>query len=424
LYILPGAKWRFKERNFVANSVKCGRINAVNSGMAHGDICARDPASGQSVQVRWQDGKITRWEPASALPTEQVWIAPPLVDLQINGYGGIDFQHDNLSLDELLSATRQLRVAGCCRYLLTLITDEWPRLTARLRRLCSLRAQSAELQHAIVGWHVEGPFLSAEPGFCGAHDPAMMIDPTPLHMEELRGITGTDPLLVTLAPERRGSLEAIREAIKLGMKVSLGHTNAAADILRQAIQSGATGFTHLANGCPRDLDRQDNILWRVLESDGLTVGLIADQIHVSPSLFRLVHWVLGPAANYYTSDAMSAAGAPPGRYRLRNLELEVGDDQIVRLPGKTNFAGSALRPIDGVLRAAAMLKCPWQEVWPRFALAPAAFMGWRNVLAPGAEATFCLINTGVDGQPAGLQVCFQGELAQRASIQEVRGESP
>lgn len=383
--------------------------------MNHGEICARDPATGQPVSVRWQDGKITHCEPATTATDEALWIASPLVDLQINGFGGVDFQQDDLRIEALLSATRHLRAAGCCRYLLTLITEEWTTLTLRLRHLHGLRSQSPELLHAIAGWHIEGPFLSPEPGFCGAHNPAVMMDPTPAHIRELRAITGLDPVLLTLAPERTGALEAIKLAVSLGLKVSLGHTNAPAEILRQAIQAGATGFTHLGNGCPRDLDRHDNILWRVLETEGLMVSLIPDQTHVSPSLFRLVHWVLGPSSIYYTSDAMAAAGAPPGRYRLGRLELEVGADQIVRLPGKTNFAGSALRPIEGIVRAANMLKSPWQEVWPRFSSFPATFMGLRNVLEPGADASFCLLKMTAENQLADLQVYFRGETTRISS---------
>ena len=144
---------------------------------------------------------------------------------------------------------------------------------ARLRHLRDLRPQSEELQSAIAGWHIEGPFLSSEPGFHGAHDPALMLDPTPAHIQELRAITGNDPLLLTMAPERTGALKAIAEATSLGVKVSLGHTNASAEILRKAVQAGATGFTHLGNGCPRELDRHDNILWRVVETPGVAEAM-------------------------------------------------------------------------------------------------------------------------------------------------------
>ena len=147
----------------------------------------------------------------------------------------------------------------------------------------------------------------------------------------------------------------------------------------------------MGNGCPRELDRRDNILWRVFETPGLTPSLIPDQIHVSPALFRLVHRVLPADAIYYTTDAMAAAGAPPGRYKLGAVDVEVGADQIVRQPGKSNFAGSALRPIDGIFRAAQMLNRPWQEVWPHFSQTPARLMGLPNGFEPGQRANFCVL---------------------------------
>jgi len=289
-----------------------------------------------------------------------------------------------------------------------LITDQWVKVVARLKGLVRLRAEWPELQAVITGWHVEGPFLSTEPGFHGAHDPSKMGDADPDKIAELRRITGNDPLLITLAPERRGAVEAIRLAVSKSIKISLGHTNATANVLRQAVEAGATGFTHLGNGCPRELDRHDNILWRVFETAGLSVSLIPDQIHVSPVLFRLTHRILPTQSIFYTSDAMSAAGMPPGRYRLGALDLEVGPDQVVRQPGKPLFAGSALRPIDGVFRAAAMLGCGWQEAWKPFSDAPARFVGVRNEIAVGERADFCLLRFNQNKEFVSLSTSFGG----------------
>lgn len=375
--------------------------------MSEEKTIARHYATGQLIQLSSEQGIITSLEPAP-LPApgqcSDIWIAPPLVDLQINGYAGVDFQQDNLTSANLLKATRELRAAGCGSFCLTLITDHWPKVMARLRHLHALRSQSAELQGAIVGWHIEGPFLSSEPGFRGAHDPAAMIDPSPGHIRELRDLTGKEPVLLTVAPERPGAIAAISLAVSLGMKVSLGHTNATAHQLREAVLAGATGFTHLGNGCPRDLDRHDNILWRAFEIPELTVGLIPDGVHVSASFFRLVHRVVGAGSIYYTTDAMAAAGAPPGRYKIGRLDLEVGPDQIVRLPGTPNFAGSALQPIDGVSRAAEMLGCSWQDVWPHFSTAPGRFMGLPDTeLKVGGPAAFCLIQTSPTNQIRSLK---------------------
>jgi N-acetylglucosamine-6-phosphate deacetylase len=297
------------------------------------------------------------------------------LDPQINGFAGVDFQRDGVTPAELVQAVQGLRTAGCRRFLLTLITDRWESLLTRLRHLRRLRAGSVQLRHAIAGWHLEGPFLSEKPGFHGAHDPTLMLDPTPAHIRDLREAAGDDLLLLTLAPERAGGIEAIELAVSLGVKVSLGHTDASAAILREAVSAGATGFTHLGNACPQQLDRHDNILWRVLDTAGLTVSLIPDQRHVSPALFRLIHRALPSDRIVYTTDAMAAAGASPGRYMLGRLELEVGEDRIVRQPGRTNFAGSALTPGEAVLNAATMLGVPWQETWSRMALNPARWLG-------------------------------------------------
>lgn len=361
-------------------------------------IQGRHYATGDWIEIQSTDGTITSirscTRPDNVSP---VWIAPALVDLQVNGYGGIDFQQDNLTASELLSAAHALRDAGCTRWLLALITDDWSKLLARLRHLKQLRDRSPELRHAIAGWHIEGPFLSAEPGFCGAHDPSLMCDPSAEDIRALREVAGPDPLLITIAPERNGALEAIVLATSLGIKVSLGHTNASPNVLRDAVGCGATSFTHVANGCPRELDRHDNILWRVLDQRDLMVSIIPDGIHVSPTLFRLIHRLKSSDAIFYTADAMSAAGAGPGRYRIGRLEVEVGTDQIVRQPGKTNFAGSALRPVEGVWRAASMLRVPWHETWRHFSETPARFIGLGSGFEVGQPADLCRLEVSESG---------------------------
>lgn len=293
-----------------------------------------------------------------------------LLDLQVNGYAGVDFQRDHLSLADLLAATRALRQDGAERFVPTLITDRWDLMIERLRHLRSLRAQSPELKAAIAGWHLEGPFLSESPGYHGAHEPAWMCDPTPQALEQLREAVGEDRVLLTLAPERPGALQAIALGASYGWKMCLGHTDASAACLREAIGAGASLFTHLGNGCPQLLDRHDNILWRVLDLPNLPVSLIPDGYHVSPVLFRLIHRLLPAGRIIYVSDTMAAGGAPPGRYTVGRLEVEVGADQIARQPGKSNFAGSALRPVEGVQRAAQMLRVNEEEVRRHFDAVP------------------------------------------------------
>lgn len=373
------------------------------------EVVARHYLTGEVVRAVCAAGRIVSLRPEPSAPTNEWWLAPGLFDPQVNGFGGVDFQSDAIRSSDLAAAAQALGRAGCTRFLLTLITDEWSALIGRLERLRELRRASPALKAAIAGWHVEGPFLSGEPGFHGAHDPAWMRDPTATHLRELRDAAGDLPLLVTLAPERAGSVEAIAAARALGLTVSLGHTDAAAAVIAHAVEAGATGFTHLGNGCPQMLDRHDNILWRVLETPGLRVSLIPDGRHVSPLLFRLIHRVLPGEAILYTTDAMSAAGAPPGRYRLGRMELEVGADRVVREPGKTNFAGSALTPIEAVFRAAFMGRSSWQECWRRMSELPARWLGLASDLRPGAPADFCLVRPNADGGQVGLRVFVAGQ---------------
>src|SRR5258705_13081498 len=108
----------------------------------------------QPVTVRWENGRITAIDPARENPLRTRWIAPPIVDLQINGFAGVDFQSDDVSLGDLERAVKALHAAGCARFFLTLISDEWPRLLARLQRLRELRRKSHILSAAIAGWHI------------------------------------------------------------------------------------------------------------------------------------------------------------------------------------------------------------------------------------------------------------------------------
>lgn len=393
-------------------------------GSAGGSVVALHYATGRTVRVVWDRGRITSITPARRGSSPELWVAPALVDLQVNGFAGIDFQRDDLTADDLDAAVAGLRAAGCVRFLLTLITDDWAHLTNRLRRLCRLRARSPALRHAIAGWHLEGPFLSSVPGYHGAHDPRKMVRPTAGRIRALRRLAAGDSLLLTLAPEVPGALEAIRLAVALGFRVSLGHTNASAVQLAAAVAAGASGFTHLGNACPQQLDRHDNILWRALDlaRGALRVGLIPDGIHVGPALFRLVHRLLPPEAVWYATDAMAAAGAAPGRYSLGHDWFEVGPDRVVRRPGQNQFAGSALVAIEGVRRASAMLGRSWRSVWDRFSVQPAGWMDLGAGLAAGCAADLCLLREGAGGALHLVGVVAQGEEVASGATNGVHGE--
>ncbi|MEY3774007.1 MAG: hypothetical protein RLZZ129_787 [Verrucomicrobiota bacterium] len=366
-----------------------------------------DPRTGQTVRLTMTDGRIRSLETVSVAKAGLPLLLPPLVDIQVNGYAGVDFQRDDCTLAELERAATGLAEAACGRFFLTLITNRWEKMLARLRHYRALRAASPVLQRRIAGWHLEGPFMSPKPGFHGAHPPECMEPPSAAHMLELKELVGDDPTLLTMAPEWPEAPAAINVARTLGFRVWLGHTDATADQLADAVCAGAEGFTHLGNGCPGELHRHDNIIFRVLDEPRLRASLIPDRIHVSPVLFRLMHQILGPGRICYTTDAMAAAGAGPGTYDLAGMRVEVGADGVVRQPGKSNYAGSSLAPLEGVRRAAAMLRERPERVWDYFSTAPAGFMGLPPALAAGAPADYCLLHETAAGMR--IEIHFVGE---------------
>lgn len=394
-------------------TTRAKELEGVEPSADTGSICARDYRTGQGLRVAWKSGTVVDVVPSSA--PDGVWVAPGLTDLQVNGYGAVDFQDPGLTLESMRRAVQALHRDGCVQFFPTLTTDDWETMIAQVRRIRGWRAACPELRDAIAGWHFEGPFLSPVPGYCGAHPKDKMISPTPAHIRQLRDATGTDPVLLTVAPEQEDVPGIIPLAVSLGMRVSLGHSNASAAELDAAVRGGAVSFTHLGNGCPQALDRHDNILWRVVEREALHPGLIPDGIHVSPALFRILHRAMDPGRFWYTTDAVHPAGAPCGRYRIMGgTEVEVGPDQVVRVPGASHFAGSALRPLEAIFRAAGMLGCTWREVWDRCTLQPRALMGMDpGLLAPGAAASFCVLDFHDIGSPL-VATYIRGE--KRASL--------
>jgi len=359
-----------------------------------GRVVARHYRSGEAYRISWDEAGILQEMEVTKEATGDLWFAPGLTDLQVNGYAGIDFQNaEGITESQLLHVSRTLRQDGCRRILLTLITAPWQQMLSGIRHLRHLINGHAELRQTFVGWHIEGPFLSNQPGYSGAHPHELMLAPLSSHIEELAEITAGDIVLLTLAPECEGAGTAIKLAIGHGFQVSLGHSNASANQLKSAVSAGANAFTHLGNGCPQLLDRHDNILWRVLDTPALTIGLIPDGIHVSPQLFRILHALRRSGGIYWTTDAMSAAAAPPGYYSLGQSRLWVGEDLVVRNPDTQSFAGSALTPIEGVRRGAAMLGYSWREVWDYFSVHPARLVGLPSDLAVGSPAGFCLLRS-------------------------------
>lgn len=266
-----------------------------------------------------------------------------LFDLQVNGYAGVDFNDAALTparLDRALEAMLADGVTGC---LPTLITAPRADLRARLAALDAAARESRLGASMIPGYHIEGPFLNDDEGYRGCHPAAAMSDPDAGFLAELEAGLFRPILLVTLAPERRGGLDAVRRLAAAGKIVAIAHSAADFSTVRAAADAGMTLSTHLGNGLPQALPKLNNTLLAQLAEPRLAACLIADGHHVPPEALRALVSLKGPARCILTTDAATAAAAPPGAYRFAGMDILHLEDGRVVQPGGAGLAGSALR---------------------------------------------------------------------------------
>ena len=323
------------------------------------------------------------------------WIAPGLIDIQVNGFGGVDFNRAIESDDAWHHATQQLYAHGCTGFLVALITNTeegYRELLTDLSGRINLEPRNC------LGFHMEGPWLNPEPGYRGAHRPEWMGKADVKALEEWWKLAGPLLKLVTLAPEDSidAAVAVIRAGVQKKIQFFLGHSAAMGEVLSAAMDAGAVGWTHLGNAAPAQAPKFDNVIMHALGRTDLYASLIPDGLHVPEFAFRVLAHSLQrrqPSRLLLTTDAMAAAGAEKkGRYTLGEVEVEVSGDGSARLPESGRLAGSTLTPFEGVFRAERMSGMFLEDVWTAFSTRPASLLGLTHGLAKGNSADFCLIS--------------------------------
>lgn len=269
------------------------------------------------------------------------------IDLQLNGYYGIDLNKDDLTADELHKLCQIQRDQGVAGFLGTIITEHVDRMCLRLANLARLREADPLAQEMIVGLHIEGPFISPEDGYRGAHPRDAVQPADPAIMAKLLDAAGGLTRIVTLAPENDPGFRTTRYLADRGITISAGHTNASLDDLHGAVDAGLSLFTHLGNGCHMNMHRHDNIIQRVLSlREHIRPCFIADGAHVP--FFALKNYIdlVGPERAIVVTDAMAAAGLGPGRYTVGRWDLVIGDDMVARAPDGSHLIGAAITMAD------------------------------------------------------------------------------
>ena len=309
--------------------------------------------TGLPIEVAFQDA-VRSVTPSAE--TSDLYLAPGFIDLQVNGFAGVDYNHPLTPHEEIARSLRAQFAAGVTRLYPTAITGAPDHMQACLRNLAAAR-ESVPLGHAIDGFHVEGPHISPEDGPRGAH-PRQWVRPPDLDefyrwQDAARGRIR----IVTLSPEWPEAPRYIERVTSERVVASIGHTQATAEQIAAAVAAGATLSTHLGNGAHQILRRHPNYIWEQLAEDRLMASFIVDGIHLGAAFLKSAIRAKSVDRSVLVTDASTPAGAAPGRYCLADQPVDLTGDGRVVLAGTDRLAGSALhmhRGVENLMRLAGL----------------------------------------------------------------------
>jgi N-acetylglucosamine-6-phosphate deacetylase len=317
-------------------------------------------------------------------------LAPGFVDIHIHGAAGHDVMEagsDALPLVERLLASR-----GVSSYFPTTVTAPMDATLAALGRLADAveaSVPSGDLRARPRGIHLEGPFISHSRR--GVHPPENLLAPTVAAFDRFWQASRGHIRVLTIAPEIPGALEVISHAAAFGVCVSLGHSDAGLDAARAGVAAGARHATHTFNAM-RPLDHRDpGILGEVLTDSRLSADIIADGIHLDPTIVQLFLKAKGPEGAVLITDAIAATGMPDGRYRLGSLEVDVKDGRCLS-GGK--LAGSVLTMDRAVRNVMQFAQWDLQQTVRLATANPARAAGLKDAgsIHAGAPADFIVLS--------------------------------
>lgn len=333
----------------------------------------------------------------------QMIIAPGLIDIHIHGNAG----YDVMEADEagLRALQRDMAKHGVTGYLPTTVSAPEDRILRALERLGKAIDTNEGSEGACpLGIHLEGPFISHAKR--GVHPPETLLQPSPDRLDRFRQASGGTIRVMTIAPELPGAVDTIEHARKLGIRSSLGHSDATFSQTDMGIVAGANHATHTFNAM-RPLDhREPGILGAVLSDDRVTADIIADGIHVDPSMVKLFLAAKGEERAILITDAISATGMGDGHYKLGGLDVEVRGD---RCEFQGRLAGSVLTLDRAVRNVMSFAGWKLQQAVRLATYNPAILLGLaekKGSIAPGRDADLIILT------PEGkvVQTFLRGDL--------------
>jgi N-acetylglucosamine-6-phosphate deacetylase len=295
--------------------------------------------------------------------------SPGFFDLQVNGFGGIDFNAPDLTLDRVDEALTLMRATGVTRCLPTLITSSFEAF-ARCARILARSSATA-----VAGIHMEGPYISPEDGARGAHPRAHVAAASVDDFMRRQDAAEGRIRLVTLAPEVSGAIALIEHLVASSVRVAIGHTAATPQQLADAISAGATMATHLGNGCAQMLPRHPNVIWELLATDAIFASMIVDGHHLPPATVKVMMRAKGTARTILVTDAIAAAGCAAGPYTIGGVDCELDEHGRVSLSGTPYLAGSALTLDRAIANTVRFTGLAIEAVLPMASTIPASYLG-------------------------------------------------
>lgn len=315
--------------------------------MTHKKCSGRDAISGEPVEIEF-DEVVQRLNPAfnESAPAE-VFLAAGFIDIQVNGFAGVDYNSPEASHQEIGRSLRTMFSTGVTRCFPTVITGDPERMLSALRNLAAARESLPE-GPAMEAFHVEGPHISPEDGPRGAHPRRWVRPPDIEEYRRWQDAARGNVRLVTLSPEWPEAPRYIEALAREGVVTSIGHTKATAEQIQDAVSAGATLSTHIGNGAHSVMQRHPNYIWEQLAEDRLNASMIVDGIHLGPAFLKVALRAKGVERSVLITDAVMPAMCKPGRYMLGEVEVDLHEDDSVRMAGGARLAGSSLRMDRGV----------------------------------------------------------------------------
>jgi N-acetylglucosamine-6-phosphate deacetylase len=309
-------------------------------------IVGRNAASAAVLEIEY-DAALVAVDELIEAPDMAEFVSPGFIDLQVNGFAGVDYNDPGVSHEAIARSIRTMFETGVTRFFPTLITGSEERIVGALRNLVAAKSSFAAERRpeaqAIAGIHVEGPHLSPEDGPRGAHPLEHIRPPDSEEFKRWQEAAQGEIRLVTVSPEWQESPAYIRTLVRGGVVASVGHTKANTAQIQAAVAAGATMSTHLGNAAHPILPKTQNYIWDQLAEERLIASFIVDGIHLPAGFLKASLRAKGVERAVLVTDAVMPAMCEPGRYSLGQVEVELRANGSVVIVGTERLAGSALR---------------------------------------------------------------------------------